>query len=107
MPDALRRVSIHCGWVADDDPITVDLALPTAITVGELIPAIIDACGADDATPTYWRLCTIGGPALNESKTLAQNDVHDGDLLLLAPEPSPEPTTRTDSVTAALAASVP
>ncbi len=107
MPDALRRVSIHCGWVADDDPVTVDLSLPTAITVGELIPSIIDACGADDATPMPWRLCTIGGPALNESKTLAQNDVHDGDLLLLAPGAPAEPTTRTDSVTAALAASVP
>lgn len=101
MPDSLRHVSIHCG--APDDVghgATVDLSLPAAMTVGELLPWIVDALGAGDGTPRRWRLAHLGGHRLDESATLAQNDVHDGDLLVLAG--ARENPTPDRSLTAAL-----
>lgn len=85
MPDALRHVSIHCGSIATDQdrPATVDVTLPAAMTVGQLLPAIVDAVGAGKDRARHWRLSVVGGPLLNESMTLAQNDIHDGDLLML------------------------
>ncbi|WP_166902764.1 type VII secretion integral membrane protein EccD [Mycobacterium sp. DL440] len=84
MPDSLRYVSIHCGAPDEAGHATVDLSLPVAMTVGELLPWIVDALGAGDGTPRRWRLVHLGGHSLDESATLLQNDVHDGDLLVLA-----------------------
>ncbi|TGB44445.1 type VII secretion integral membrane protein EccD [Mycolicibacterium peregrinum] len=98
MPDSLCHVSIHCD--AAGHGATVDLSLPVAMTVGELLPWIVDALDAADGTALRWRLTHLGGHDLNESATLSQNDVHDGDLLVLAgsrEEPTPD-----RSLTAAL-----
>ncbi|MFV8053651.1 type VII secretion integral membrane protein EccD [Mycobacterium sp. 48b] len=85
MPDSLRHVSIHRGTPTDTrDAATVDLSLPAAMTVGELLPWIVDALGATDGTPRRWQLAHLGGRCLDESSTLVQNDIHDGDLLVLA-----------------------
>lgn len=85
MPDSLRHVSIHCGSSTEaGNAATVDLSLPAAMTVGELLPWIVDALGAEDGTPRQWQLAHLGGRRLDESATLVQNDVHDGDLLMLA-----------------------
>ncbi|MFV8170669.1 type VII secretion integral membrane protein EccD [Mycolicibacterium peregrinum] len=91
MPDSLCHVSIHCD--AAGHGTTVDLSLPVAMTVGELLPWIVDALDAADGTALRWRLTHLGGHDLNESATLSQNDVHDGDLLVLAgsrEEPTPD-----------------
>ncbi|MFV8242394.1 type VII secretion integral membrane protein EccD [Mycolicibacterium peregrinum] len=91
MPDSLCHVSIHCD--AAGHGATVDLSLPVAMTVGELLPWIVDALDAADGTALRWRLTHLGGHDLNESATLSQNDVHDGDLLVLAgsrEEPTPD-----------------
>lgn len=98
MPDSLCHVSIHCD--AAGHGATVDLSLPVAMTVGELLPWIVNALDAADGTALRWRLTHLGGHDLNESATLSQNDVHDGDLLVLAgsrEEPTPD-----RSLTAAL-----
>ncbi|WP_454788755.1 type VII secretion integral membrane protein EccD [Mycolicibacterium lutetiense] len=76
---------------------TVDLSLPAAMTVGELLPWIVDTLGAGDGTPRRWQLAHLSGHSLDESATLVQNDVHDGDLLVLAgarenPTPDRSPT---------------
>ncbi|MEV0670995.1 type VII secretion integral membrane protein EccD [Mycobacterium sp. NPDC050441] len=84
MPDSLRHVSIHCGAPDEAGHATVDVSLPAAMTVGELLPWIVDALGAGDGTPRRWRLAHLGGRSLDESATLVQNDIHDGDLLVLA-----------------------
>lgn len=85
MPDLLRHVSIHGGAPGEaGHGATVDLSLPAAMTVGELLPWIVDALGAGDGTPRCWRLTYLDGRSLEASETLAQNDVHDGDLLVLA-----------------------
>ncbi len=63
------------------------------MTVGELLPWIVDALGAGDGTPRQWQLAHLGGRHLDDSATLVQNDIQDGDLLVLAgycEQPSPE-----------------
>ncbi|MBU9763777.1 type VII secretion integral membrane protein EccD [Mycobacterium sp. TNTM28] len=85
MPDSLRHVSIHCAVPPRAEPgPTVDVSLPAALTVGELLPWIVDEFGVGDATPRRWQLADLGGRRLDESATLAQNDIRDGDLLVLS-----------------------
>ncbi|UBV16613.1 type VII secretion integral membrane protein EccD [Mycolicibacterium fortuitum] len=105
MPDFLRHVSIHCG-AGDEEGhgATVDLSLPVAMTVGELLPWIVDALGAGHVAPPRWQLAHLGGPRLDESATLVQNDVHDGDLLVLAGATEQPPADR--SLTTALNAAM-
>ncbi|WP_235624000.1 type VII secretion integral membrane protein EccD [Mycolicibacterium goodii] len=82
MPDALYRVSIHCA--AADRAVAADLVLPAAMTVSQLLPSIVDAVGATADVPRNWYLAPAGGAPLDESMTLAQNDVRDGDVLILS-----------------------
>ncbi|CRZ16020.1 type VII secretion integral membrane protein EccD [Mycolicibacterium neworleansense] len=94
MPDSLRHVSIHFGTPHEPGRgVTVDLSLPTAVTVGELLPWIVDALGVADGTPRRWQLAQLGGRRLDESVTLVQNDIRDGDLLVLdssCEQPTPQ-----------------
>lgn len=84
MPDSLCHVSVHCGPPTElGHGKTADLSLPSAMTVAELLPWIVDAVGAGDCTPLRWQLAHIDGRDLDESATLAQSDIHDGDLLVL------------------------
>ncbi|OMC00092.1 type VII secretion integral membrane protein EccD [Mycobacterium sp. NS-7484] len=100
MPDSLCHVSIHCGSScgsssAADSRDTFDLSLPRALTVGELLPWIVDIVNAGAGTPHRWRLSLLGGYHLDESATLTQNGIHDGDLLVLEgvdEHPSPDRT---------------
>lgn len=94
MPDSLRHVSIHCAPPGrPDQGATVDLSLPSALTVAELLPWIVDAFAAGDGTSCGWQLTHLGGARLDESTTLAQNDIRDGDLLVLtAAVDRPRPT---------------
>ncbi|UHJ56611.1 EsaB/YukD family protein [Mycolicibacterium fortuitum] len=61
MPDSLRHVSIHCG-ASDEEGhgATVDLSLPAAMTVGELLPWIVDALDAGHGHPRRWQLAHVG-----------------------------------------------
>jgi type VII secretion integral membrane protein EccD len=106
MPDALCRVAIHCELPGTDEPATVDLTLPSSMAVGQLLPAIADAVGAGTGL-RRWRLSRIGGPSLNESMSLTQNDIRDGDLLLLSAAAVPKPRPRDPSLTGALTVSIP
>jgi len=112
MPESLYRVSIHC--TAADHASAADLVLPAAMTVGQLLPSIVAAVGAPGDLPRRWYLAPPGGAPLDESMTLAQNEVHDGAVLVLtarvpvaprsyglihaltaaAPTPTPPPTSR-------------
>lgn len=106
MPDALCRVAIHCELTDADEPATVDLTLPSSMAIRQLIPAITDAVGAGTAL-RHWSLSRIGGPSLDETMSLAQNDVRDGDLLLLSATTVPKPRPRDPSLTSALVAAIP
>lgn len=88
MPDLLCWLSV----LADAEAV-VDLALPADVAVGGLMPTVVDLVGAQPATEVpHWQLCTVGGQPVDESLTLRQNGIHDGDLLLLTDEP-PAPLT--------------
>jgi type VII secretion integral membrane protein EccD len=70
--------------------VAVDVALPAGMPVAALLPAIVELAGQPSSeSPRGWRLDRIGGPTLNESITLVDNDVHDGDVLVLAPSDAP------------------
>lgn len=89
MPDALCRVTVR---VDDARATTVDLALPHRASVGEVLPSIVDLTRADRRDPAVrWRLHRVGGSSLDESLTLLDNDIRDGELLWLSADDVPEP----------------
>jgi len=76
----------------DGDPVAVDVALPSGTSIGELLPAIVDIANGRAAPPTtarHWRLMRPSGLALQESLSLRDNDVRDGELLILSPGGGP------------------
>ncbi len=87
MSDPIRRVCVLTDWATPDA--TVDLALPTALRTSSLIPLIVDIVEpADINESAAWALLRVGGRQLDESLTLVENGIEDGDLLLLAPADS-------------------
>ncbi|MEO3760782.1 type VII secretion integral membrane protein EccD [Mycobacterium sp. B14F4] len=69
---------------------TVDLALPSTVDLAQLLPSIVDIVRDDhDAVEGRWRLHRIGDRPLDESLTLRQNVVHDGELLWLTTDDPP------------------
>lgn len=91
-----------------DDVGVVDLALPARLPVASLIPDIVRLAGANTGTPVRWELATLCGTVLDETVPLQDQDVRDGDVLLLSPALSRVPRfDRPDVVTAVLAASPP
>ncbi len=77
----LRRVSVHAGTAV------VDLALPAGVPVAVLIPSIVDTLngldGFDACEARCYELSRPGAPAFEESTTLADNDIRDGNFLVL------------------------
>lgn len=66
---------------------TVDLALPTALPLAEVIPQLMRyAAPSNGGGPTSWTLARVGGMQLPLSQTLADAGVLDGDVLELRPE---------------------
>lgn len=65
----------------------VDVALPSGAPIGELLPAVVDMVlggATSDSAALWWRLDRPGGGTLDESLSLQDNDVHDGELLALS-----------------------
>ncbi|MGY4653428.1 type VII secretion integral membrane protein EccD [Mycobacterium sp. URHB0021] len=95
MPDALCRMSIKAGDGSAKG--AVDLALPADVQVGLLMSSIVDIVFAETATQSRrWRLSRIGGYPVDESMTLLENGVRDGELLLLAVADPPAPQWSAD-----------
>jgi type VII secretion integral membrane protein EccD len=68
--------------------VAVDLALPTRLSLGEVLPRLVDIVGDGPAAETndvtgLWALARVDGDALDESMTLHESGVRDGDILLL------------------------
>lgn len=91
MADLLCRLTVQTG--KDDGPPGVDLALPRNTDVGLLMPSVVDLVHRDTAAAPArrWRLSKVGGFPLDESMTLNENDVRDGELLVLTAAESPPP----------------
>jgi type VII secretion integral membrane protein EccD len=80
---------IAVGSYREDYSSTVDLVVPARLELGELMPCVVDLVGEQpDASGAggsrqQWRLSRLDGSTLDESLTLQENGVRDGDLLLL------------------------
>ncbi|MFY9917698.1 MAG: type VII secretion integral membrane protein EccD [Mycobacterium sp.] len=74
----------------------VDVALPARLELGEMLPDIVVLVGAQPESAgkdraERWRLSRLDGSSLDESMTLHENSIRDGDVLLLTTEaPVPE-----------------
>jgi type VII secretion integral membrane protein EccD len=87
--------------VASDERRT-DLALPSAVTVAELLPELARSLGVLDPSSAHtgFRLLTADGTELSPSTGLAFQNVHDGALLTLASGIAPPPRVYDDVVEA-------
>lgn len=67
---------------------TVDIALPTGLPLGEILPQLMKYAGPEspNPAPTNWTLARLGGAHLPLAQTLAEAAVLDGDVLELRPE---------------------
>jgi type VII secretion integral membrane protein EccD len=90
----LCRVTVRtCGFGTST---AADLTLPTTPELGEILSVIVDLVGvghetADGGLPERLRLGRVDGSTLDESVSLFENGIRDGDVLLLAAEPIPRP----------------
>lgn len=66
----------------------LDLVLPNAVAVGLLLPSLCDIIDPAE-TGRIPQLCPPGLPPLDASKTLPQNGIRDGDILVLTAAASP------------------
>lgn len=90
MDDPLCRVSIH----STAHSTAVDLALPRHAEVGLLLPDIVDLVAGDEEPGTAsrgWRLDRLCGERCDESMTLHECGVSDGDVMVLSPVGAPAP----------------
>lgn len=90
------RVSVISGKVQ------VDLGLPAAVPIMAFISDLVELIEARDPDPTehdegrvglvtrQWSLARLGHPAVDPTLTLAEAEIHDGDLLLLRAVDDPE-----------------
>lgn len=95
----LRRVSVHAGSAS------VDLTLPAAVPVAELIPPIVDVLGGVKPGARY-HLARLGCAPLPNSTTLRQNGVRDGTALVLSRQPPAPPAVRHDDEAQAVSAAL-
>jgi type VII secretion integral membrane protein EccD len=79
VPTAYSRVTVVNGARR------VDLALPSALPLSEVMPQLLDYCAPDSPPdrPAGWALARLGGTAIGLTATLADAGVTDGDVLEL------------------------
>ena len=68
--------------------VAVDLALPTRLALSEVLPRVVDIVGDRPAAESgdvteHWAMARVGGGTLDESMTLHESGVRDGEILLL------------------------
>lgn len=85
----------------------VDLALPSDVPLAELLPALVRYAGDEISDPTRardgWALTRLGNRVLDTSRTPAQLEVRDGELLYLRPRAADAPDLVFDDVVDAVA----
>lgn len=107
MPGSLRRLTIHpAGSIGIGGAEAVDVTLPADHPVTALIPPIVDAvlnAPASADAPLGWFLTRLGGDQLDTSMTLRQNNIHDGESILLTASPVRPPRRRPGDSSAVVA----
>lgn len=101
--DTLLRVAVHCPR----QDRSADLVLPAGYPVAALLPALVEAvlgAGRQGAEGVRWFVAATLGSPLDPAKSLRDNGVGDGDLLLLTDEPAPVPRVRSGAPSTAVVA---
>jgi type VII secretion integral membrane protein EccD len=62
---------------------SVDVVVPTAVELGELVPYVVEFVGEGSERNECWQLSRADGSLLDESVTLHENGIRDGDELFL------------------------
>ncbi|HZQ33499.1 MAG TPA: type VII secretion integral membrane protein EccD [Mycobacterium sp.] len=80
-----KLASDICRVAVQTEAGRLDLVLPANIVVAALIPPLVDLISptAQGRAAADWQLSRIGDGPISARHSLADNDVHDGDLLLL------------------------
>ncbi|OBI78758.1 type VII secretion integral membrane protein EccD [Mycobacterium sp. E740] len=66
---------------------TVDVALPSRACLGDMLPSLVELIQVDHRQSAQrWRLLRVDGASLDESLSLRDNEVRDGDVLWLTTE---------------------
>ena len=87
---SVSRVCVQAD--RDGDPVAVDVALPSGASVADLLPALVELVDeriAPDGAARRWRLNRLAGGSLEESLSLTDNGVQDGEFLILTPDDAP------------------
>src|SRR5688500_18671840 len=88
----------------------IDLALPTDVTLADLLPTLLRYAGdglADDVSARAgWVLARLGGLTMDSSWTLGQHQVRDGELLYPQPLNGGAPRPVFDDVVDAVATAI-
>lgn len=77
MPTTYSRVTVVSGSRR------VDLALPAALPLSDVLPQILRFCAPSDTEPAAWTVAPVGGSPIGLDQTLDQAGVIDGDLIEL------------------------
>ncbi|MEI7716895.1 MAG: type VII secretion integral membrane protein EccD [Mycobacterium sp.] len=100
-------MSVHTGTAA------VDLTLPSRVPIAVLIPSIVDVLdgkggegGIDSGEAWRYELSLPGVAPLSGSKTLADSDIRDGTVLVLARDSAPLEAPRYDDAAHAVSATL-
>jgi type VII secretion integral membrane protein EccD len=99
MDGALSRVTIVAPRTR------IDVALPADVPLADLLPTLLEftAGGEDPAGRTGWGLSRLGTGELDSSRTPAQLQVRDGELLYLRPRGEHAPAAIYDDLVDAIA----
>jgi type VII secretion integral membrane protein EccD len=67
----------------------VDLALPSALPLADILPQLVEVCGPQPSgtDARRWTLCRADGHPLPADRSLAEAQVHDGEVLTLHAAP--------------------
>ncbi|TFV54845.1 type VII secretion integral membrane protein EccD [Mycobacterium sp. PS03-16] len=104
MSAQVYRISVHAG----DDGTATDLVVPAHLPLAALLPDIVRLAAPEVGPGRHWRLSRLCGTVLDEDAALADQDVGDGDLLVLRDAAQPLPRfDRTDLATAVAATAAP
>ena len=84
MSDSICRLTVAA--CADGAHRAVDLALPSGIHIGQLLPQIVDLVHGETThsmSGRDWRLSRLGDLPMDDSMTLGDNGIRDGEVLVL------------------------
>lgn len=98
-----------CRLTIMGQAVAVDMALPSDVPISLLIPGIVDVLDSRGTSPAFdrhgksWVLSRVGMPPIDDTLTLNEASIHDGELLVLGTADAPAPAPLFDDLMYAVA----